>query len=57
MQVNKMSHKYTRYIVIVFEVYFSEALNISRVNYVTCDLHKIIDGSVQCGRVEIVKQA
>ena len=57
MQVNKMSHKYTCYIVIAFELYFSEALNISRVIYVMCDLHKIIDGSVQCGRVEIVMQA
>src|SRR3954470_1201784 len=27
-----------------------------RVIYVTCGVHKIIDGSIQCGRVEIVKQ-
>src|SRR4051812_5305334 len=57
MQLSKLAHKYTCYIVLAFELYiFLIRLNIFRVIYVTCGVHKIIDGSVQCGRVEIVKQ-
>src|SRR4051812_8652765 len=57
MEPSKLTHKYTYYIVLTFELYiFLISINIFRVVYVTCEVHKIIDGSVQWGQVEIVKQ-
>ena len=57
MQLSKLTHKYTCYIVLASELYI---FLISK-KYIPCNLcdvrvYKIIDGSVQCGRVEIVKQ-